>query len=124
VQIVPLAATPSQNAAAALNGQACEINVYQLGDGDTAALYMDLIANAVPIFTTRITRAYGGLPGEAPPWMLAGLHYEGFAGDLLFLDTQAGPTVPTLDPEYAGLGARWQLMYFSPADLTAAGLTE
>lgn len=120
---LPLAAVPSQNFAAALAGQAVSINLYLLGAGAAAALFLDLIANGVPIFTARQARAYGALPSTTAPFMLAGRHYLGFQGDLLFLDTQAnGSNVPPEDPRFSGLGTRWLLLYFSQADLQAAGL--
>lgn len=122
MQIVPLAAVPNQNFSAVLGGQAVQFALYLLGAGAAAALYLDVISNGAPILTAREVRAYGGLPNTVARFMLAGRHYLGFEGDLLFLDTQAGPTVPTLDPVPAGLGSRWQLMYFSQADLEAAGL--
>jgi len=122
MQIVPLSAVPSQNFAATLGGQAVEVSLYVLGAGLAQAMYMDLIAGGEPIYTARIVRAYSGLPDNAPPFMLVGARYLGFEGDFLFLDTQATATNPAEDPEPAGLGARWQLMYFSLADLQAAGL--
>lgn len=122
MQVVPLAPVPSQNFAVALAGQAVAISLYLLGAGAAAALYMDLTLNGSPIFTGRAARAYGGLPNTVARFMLASKHYLGFAGDLLFIDTQASPTVPTADPLPSGLGSRWQLLYFSEADLQAAGL--
>lgn len=122
MQILPLAAVPSQNLAAVLGGQGVQFALYLLGAGAAAALYLDLIANGNTIFTARQARAYGGIPATTAPFMLRGRRYLGFEGDLLFLDTQAGPNVPTADPLPSGLGARWQLMYFSEADLAAAGL--
>lgn len=122
MQVLPLAAVPSQTFAAVLGGQAVQFALYLLGAGAAAALYLDLISNGNTIFTAREVRAYGGMPNSVAAFMLAGRHYLGFEGDLLFLDTQAGPTLPTADPLPAGLGARWQLMYFSAADLEAAGL--
>lgn len=117
MQLIPLAAVPSQNLSIALGGQNVAIAIYLLGAQEAAALFMDLTANGSPIFLARQVRAYGAQPNTAPRWMLAGRHYEGFEGDLLFIDTQASPQVPTADPIPAGLGARWQLMYFSVADL-------
>jgi hypothetical protein len=120
--ILPLAAVPSQNFAVALDGQAVSISVYQLGAALAAALYMDLISNGSPIFTARICRGYGALPDTTAPFMLSGAHYLGFEGDFVWLDTQASSTVPTEDPQYLGLGGRWQLLYLEQADLETAGL--
>jgi hypothetical protein len=124
MQIVPLAAVPSQNLAITLGGQAVQLALYLLGTGLAAALYLDLISNGTPIFSARVARAYGAQPATAAPFMLAGRHYEGFQGDLLFLDTQASAMVPTLDPLPVGLGSRWQLLYFALADLQGAGLVD
>jgi hypothetical protein len=123
MQIVRLAAVPSQNFSATLGGQAVSINVYQLGYGAAAALYMDLISDGEPIFTARICRGYGAQPNTSPPYMCSAAHYEGFEGDFLWLDTQATTQNPAADPVYTGLGARWLLQYLSSADLEGAGLT-
>lgn len=122
MQTIPLAAVPSQTFSANLAGQACAFSLYQLGAGNAAAMFLDMTANGVRVLTGRQCRAYGGLPNTRARFMLAGRHYLGFLGDLLFLDTQATALNPTEDPEFAGLGTRWQLMYFSVADLQAAGL--
>jgi len=122
MQVVPLAAVPSQNFAINLAGQAVAISLYLLGAGAAAALYMDLLLNGSPVFSARAVRSFGGLPNTVARFMLADKHYLGFLGDLLFIDTQASPTVPTADPLPSGLGARWRLLYFSEADLQASGL--
>lgn len=124
MQTVPLAAVGSQTFAVVLGGQAVQIALYLLGVGLAAAMYMDLTSDGNPIFTARIARAFSGLPNNTAPFMLVGEHYLGFQGDLLFIDTQATPTNPVRDPQPSGLGTRWQLMYFSVADLEAAGLIE
>lgn len=122
MQTVPLAPVPSQTLSIVLGGQAVSIALYLLGTGDGAAMYMDLESNGAPIFTSRIARAFSGLPANTPPFMTVGEHYRGFQGDLLFIDTQATPTTEVEDPLPNGLGARWQLVYFTVADLEAAGL--
>ena len=122
MQVVPLAAVPSQNFAINLAGQAVAISLYLLGAGAAAALYMDLLLNGSPVFTARAARAYGGLPNTVARFMLDSKHYLGFLGDLIFIDTQASPTVPTEDPMPSGLGTRWQLLYVSESDLEGAGL--
>jgi len=119
---VPLAAVASQTLSVALAGQACELALYQRGAGAAAALYLDLTANGSAILTGRRVRAYGGLPATRAAFMLSGRRYLGFSGDLVFLDTQASHSQPTEDPQPSGLGARWQLLYLSAADLAAAGL--
>jgi len=124
MQIIPLAAVPSQNLTTVLGGQQVQLSLYQLGAQAAIALFIDLVSNGAVIFSARECRAYGALPDTVARFMLVGRHYLGFAGDLLFLDTQATLLNPTQDPQYQGLGTRWQLMYFTPADLQAAGLIE
>ena len=119
---VPTAAVPSQNFSVLLDGQACEVNVYQLGEGDAAGLYMDLSSDDSVIFTCRVCRGYGGQPDTTAPFMGIGRAYLGFLGDFVWIDTQASATQPAEDPEFEGLGARWILLYFTQADLEAGGL--
>lgn len=122
MQAVPLAAVPSQTLLATLSGQSAQINLYQLGADAAAAMYMDLVSNGVQILTCRKCKSYGNMPNTRAPFMLVGRHYLGFQGDLLFLDTQASTSNPTAPPQFAGLNARWQLLYFTVADLQGAGL--
>lgn len=122
MQTVPLAPVPSQTLSIVLGGQQVSIALYLLGTGDARAMYMDLFANGVTVYTSRIVRAFSGLPANTPPFMTVGEHYHGFQGDLLFIDTQATPTTEVEDPMPAGLGTRWQLTYFTVAELQAAGL--
>jgi hypothetical protein len=123
MQILPLAPVSSQTFSAALAGQAVAFALYQLGVNAAARLFLDVTADGVSILSCRQCRAYGGLPNTRARFMLTGRHYLPFEGDLIFLDTQASSTTPTEDPRPSGLGARWQLMYLSQADLAAAGLT-
>lgn len=124
MQTIPLIAVPSQSLSVTLDGQDAQISLYQRGSGDAANLYLDLTANGNPILTGRLARAYGGLPATSPAFMMVGRRYQPFTGDLLFVDTQATDTNPTQDPQASGLGARWQLLYFSQADLQGAGLVQ
>ena len=114
--IVPLAAVPSQTLSIALNGQAVDLAVYTLGFPGSQNMYVDLQSNGEPIVNTRMARAYSGSSTEAPPFLLLDSLYWGFEGDFLFIDTQGDA-----DPVYTGLGTRWQLVYFDPSDLEAAG---
>lgn len=115
MQVVPLTAVPSQLVAAVLNGQSVSISVYQLGFPPIAILYMDLVSNGTKIVTGRQCRSFGGSTTEAAPFLLLSGQYWGFEGDFLFIDTEGDE-----DPQYSGLGSRWQLLYYSPTDL--AGL--
>lgn len=91
---VPLQAVPNQTLAISLARQAVQIAVRQNGE----AMYFDLRFNGAPVTLTRICRDRARL--------LTGAHYHGFAGDFAFVDTQGRE-----DPNYTGLGARWQLYY-------------
>ena len=99
--IVPLQAVPSQTVSVALNNQACQINVYQLG----GSVYVDLLVNNSLII------------GGVVAWnsnVIVRSAYLGFIGDIAFQDTQGN-----LDPVYTGLGSRWVLVYYYPAELPA-----
>lgn len=99
--IVPLQAVPNQTLTVLLGNQNCRINVYQRFFG----LFLDL-ANG----STAIT--LGVLCERNNP--LVRYSYLGFVGDLMFIDTQG-----TSDPDYTGLGSRFQLVYLAPADIAA-----
>jgi hypothetical protein len=120
MQGIPLSAVPSQNLAVTLGSQAVQLSLYQRGFKAAANMYLDLICNGAQILTGRLVRAYGGLPQTRAAFMLVGRHYLPFLGDLLFVDTQATDTNPTLDPQPSGLGTRWQLLYYAPGDITVS----
>lgn len=116
MQVVPLSAVPAQLVSVNLNGQSVTLSVYQLGFPPVADLYCDLSAGGTPVVNCRRCRAYSGSAIESPPFLLLDSRYSGFEGDFLFVDT-----VGDADPQASGLGARWQLLYFDPADLAAIG---
>lgn len=120
--IVPLASVASQTFTASMGGQAVACALYQLGVGAAARMFLDVTANSQAILNARQCRAYGGLPDTRARFMMVGRRYLGFLGDLLFLDTQATAASPTQDPQPSGLGTRWLLLYFTEAELQAAGL--
>lgn len=95
IQIIPIAAVPSQSFTIQLNGQSCAINIYQLETG----LYFDLTVNNQNIVNTMICLNLVGLVRE---------EYLGFVGQLAFVDTKG-----TSDPTYDELGTRYQLIYQS-----------
>lgn len=97
MQVIPLTAVASQSFTIQLNGQNCEINIYQKSTG----LYFDLILNGSGIVNTMICLNAVGLVREI---------YLGFVGQLVFIDTQG-----TDDPYYTGLGSRYILTYWLPA---------
>ena len=94
-QIIPLTAVGAQSFTVLLGTQQCAINIYQLSTG----LYCDLVANNTDIVSTMLCLNLVGLVREA---------YLGFTGQLFFYDTQG-----TSDPDYSGLGDRYQLVYQS-----------
>lgn len=101
-QIVPLQPVPSQTVAVTLNGQACQINVYQ----KDAYLYLDLYVGGALIIG-------GVVCWNANEIVRSG--YLGFLGDLAFIDTQG-----SVDPVYQGVGSRFLLVYFTPVDLASS----
>jgi hypothetical protein len=106
-QIVPLAAIPAQTLSVVLANQNCQVNVYRLG----VRLYLDLTVATVPILTAMVCRNAARL--------LLDRTYLGFVGDLVFLDTQASTLLDGEDPVYTGLGAQFQLVYLTGAEIAA-----
>lgn len=102
MKIIPLQAVPSQTVQVSLAGQSCKINVYQLDSG----LYCDLFVNNVMILGGIICQDRNRIVRDA---------YFGFVGDLGFIDTQG-----TQDPDYTGLGSRYNLAYLETTDLNGA----
>ncbi|MGF6604919.1 hypothetical protein P3T23_009675 [Paraburkholderia sp. GAS448] len=90
---IPLAAIASQSLSVNLAQQNCGINVYQKSTG----LYLDLYVSGNLIMSGVLCRDFVYLVREA---------YLGFTGDLTFIDAEGAD-----DPQYSGLGSRWQLVY-------------
>jgi hypothetical protein len=90
---IPLSPLPSQTLSVMLNGQQCQINVYQKSTG----LYFDLSIVNLPIVTGMLCRDRVSLIRH---------EYLGFIGVIFFCDLQG-----TNDPEYSGLGSRYVLVY-------------
>lgn len=101
MQIIPLQATPNQTLTVVLGNQNCRINVYQKFFG----LYLDLAVGDTPILLGVICRNANRIVRYT---------YLGFVGDLAVFDTQGSN-----DPDYTGLGSRYQLVYLEAADLAA-----
>lgn len=100
MKTIPLGAVPGQTLSVSLAGQAARIEL-QTRRGN---LYMTLTNAGFPVVTNKLCRNEQRLLLDA--------QYQGFVGDFAFVDTQ-GDT----DPEYAGLGLRYFLLYFEAADL-------
>ena len=101
MQTVPLNATPSQQITVTLNNQPCQIVVRQT----TRGLFMDLSVNNVLLL--------GGLICQNLNLLVRSV-YIGFIGDMCFVDTQGAN-----DPDYTGLGSRYQLVYLLPSEIPA-----
>jgi hypothetical protein len=95
MQSVPLQPIPSQSTKVVLGGQNCQLLINQKPQG----IFVDINADGVDIVTSVIAR-------DAVP--LVCREYTGFAGNLLFIDTQGSD-----DPFYAGLGDRFSLVYLT-----------
>jgi hypothetical protein len=122
---IPLSAVPSQTLTIVLDGQSCQIAVYQkqpITDeyGVAAGLFFDLIVGGVPVINT--ARCLDRTP------ILQDRQYLGVLGEFMFLDTLATnggpPTFNGQPPYYTGLGSQFVLLYLEESDLAAAGDNE
>ena len=104
MQIIPLQAVPNQTLRVLLDGQATQINLYQKATG----LFIDVLVNDVLIA--------GGVICENLNRVIRYL-YEGFSGDLAFIDSLTGSDGVGTDPVYTGLGTRYSLAYIEPDEL-------
>jgi hypothetical protein len=119
MQLVPLSANPDTTLQIVLGGQNCSIRVrtldgYAIADDaslDTGAQYLMF---SLDVSGVSITVNQNCLNLKR---LLINRQYLGFVGDFMFVDTQ--PPAGTLgeDPQYTGLGTRWQLVYLEAADL-------
>lgn len=99
MQVIPLQDVASQTFQVTLDGQSCNINLYQLNTG----LFMDLYVGSTLIVAGVICEDRNRIVRDL---------YLGFIGDLGFVDTQAAD-----DPVSPGLGDRFQLVYLDTFDL-------
>ena len=93
MKVIPLQATPSQVFSILLEGQNCEMQIFQKG----VSMYMTLTVNNQTLLSTVICRNLVKIVRYG---------YLGFVGNLVFIDTQGDS-----DPTYEGLGSRYQLIY-------------
>lgn len=110
MNVVPLQAVPSQKIKTVLDGLVVQIEIRQLRYG----MFMNFYVNDV--------LEIGGVVCENLNRIIRSSYLNvmsGFSGDFVFLDTQGSS-----DPTFDGLGTRYQLVYLSPADLTALGISE
>jgi hypothetical protein len=92
---IPTTPTPSQTLQTSVANQPLVVNLYQKAQG----LFADVVANGVPVTTAVLCL-------DAVPLVAA--DYLGLAGNLMFIDTQGSS-----DPDYTGLGSRFQLVYLT-----------
>lgn len=91
-QLVPLAAVPSQLVSVNLGDQPCQISVRQRSSG----MYLSLSIGQTMIVSCKYCAdGVRLIPAYAP-----------FVGNLFFVDTRGNN-----NPEYSGLGDRYQLVY-------------
>jgi len=90
---IPLAPIAAQRASVTLGTQRCQISVYQNATG----LYFDLLVAGNPVVVGQICRNRVSLVRSS---------YAAFVGTLAFIDTMGSD-----DPDYTGLGSRFQLVY-------------
>lgn len=101
MRIVPLQAVASQTVSSPLGGQNVKINIYQRAYG----LFMDVYADNVLVIQGVLVLNKNLIVRDA---------YLGFVGDFIMVDTQGSN-----DPDYTGLGDRYQLVYLEASDLGA-----
>ena len=100
---IPIQPVPSQQVLVVLGGQNCLINIYQKG----SRIFVDLNSNGTSMCIAAL--AHNAVPLDACN------AYDGFQGNLYFIDTQGAD-----DPQYTGLGSRWQLVYLTAAEAALA----
>src|SRR5579859_385469 len=119
MQIVPLAPNPNQTLQIVLAGQNCSIELSTLGgyatvDNVDFTENQPYLAFTLDVSGVSITRTQNCLNLKR---LLINRQYLGFAGDFMLVDTQPDPITGPADPQWAGLGTRWQLVYLSPSDI-------
>jgi hypothetical protein len=97
--LIPLQATPNQTLAVTLARQAAQLALRQNGRN----IYFDLLLAGSYVVRSRICRDRQRLLLDAK--------YRGFVGDFLFVDTQG-----VNNPQFAGLGSRYQLVYLAAGE--------
>lgn len=113
MQEIPLSPIPSQTLQIVLAGQNVQISVnskngYDFTD-DTLSTQLQVIFFDLTVNGVSITVGQNCLNLKR---LLLNRQYLGVIGDFMFVDTQG-----VSDPEYAGLGSRWLLLYLEATDL-------
>lgn len=113
MMIVPLASVASQTLQFVAAGQNCQMSVYTNDGYDltdpTLNTELDYIAIDFAYNGIQVTSTQNALNLKR---LLVNRQYLGFAGDFMFVDTQG-----VLDPQFAGLGSRYVLVYLEASDL-------
>lgn len=122
MQIVNVSANPNQTLQIVLAGQNCSIELRTLdGYAITDTVSFDgaqpYLAFTLDVSGVSITRTQNCLNRKR---LLINRQYLGFVGDFMFVDTQPPPGTNGDDPQWEGLGTRFQLVYIEAADLDAA----
>jgi len=101
--LVPTQAIPAQTFQIPLGGQLTQLSIYQEDTG----VYMDvgIVNQTTPIIVGVLCQNLNRIVRSL---------YLGFIGDFAWVDTQGEN-----DPEFLGLGSRYQLLYLEAADLPA-----
>lgn len=96
MQTITIQPVPSQTLSVVLAEQNVSIKLYQKKD---CGVFIDVALNGSYVASGQIVRDIVPLiPSD----------YLGFVGNLMFIDTQGN-----LDPDYSGMGDRWQLIYLT-----------
>ncbi len=103
MQVIPTQALPNQTLQVQLGNQACTLTIFQY----TYGLFATLLVGTQDVVVSQPCQNGNRLVRDA---------YLGFSGDLAFVDTQGSD-----NPVYTALGTRFQLLYFTAADLAALG---
>jgi hypothetical protein len=107
MNVVPLQAVPNQTLFITLNGQNCQLNVYQK---DNFGLFMDVYTQSgANLIIAGVLCQYGRF--------IVISAYLGFIGDFVFIDN-----LGTSDPVYTGLGSQYTLIYLEPSDIPPTSL--
>lgn len=113
MQIVPLTNEPAQTLQIVLAGQNCAIEIDSYDGSDPTDLALSTSTSwlgfSLTVSGASITTNATCLDRKR---LLLNRQYLGFIGDFMFIDTQGVD-----DPQYAGLGTRWVLLYLEASDL-------
>lgn len=96
---IPIQAVPNQTLSVTLARQNVQLALRQFED----SIYIDVSVSTKSIARTRVCRDRQRI--------LLDVGYLGFIGDLAFVDTRGAA-----DPQYFGLGSRFQLFYLAAGE--------